>query len=282
MAVGRPLKKGLNYRSSSTYKYEDFRMADLLEKYGPSGSLIYDIISDMVLRQGYYLEIPLPNLALSVQKTVGSKWIRNRDFVLQVVQYCADIGLFDKDLLRQSVITSVELQESYLIGTVRSKVRIKEYRLIEDNRKPLLNAPKNGNSVTENSINVTEIADCGAKMQGSVGLSNNIYDIEFPPEVEKEFQLYLFIRKSNYGNIPLEQINALRGELQSLSADKEEQIAIIKKASAGGWKSFYKVKKEKTKKSSGDSNKNVGNNSFNNFTNRGYDLAKLEKMLIEN
>lgn len=274
--AGRPLKKGLDYRSASTHKYEDFRMVDLLDKYGANGALVYDIISDMVIQQGYYLEIPLQNLALSVQKTVGSKWIRNRDFVLQVVQYCADIGLFDKDLLQQSVITSVELQESYSIGTVRSKVQIEKYRLIEVKRKPLLNAPKNTINVTENAINVTEIPDNEAEMQRSVGLSNNIYDIAFPPEVEKEFQLYLFIRKSNYGDIPLEQVNLLREELQSLSADEKEQIAIIKKASAGGWKSFYKVKKEKSRKPSDDSK-----NKFNNFQNREYDMESLEKRLIK-
>lgn len=273
--AGRPLKKGLNYRSGSTHKYEDFRIVDLLDKYGPSGALIYDIISDMVLQQGYYLEIPLQNLALSVQKTVGSKWIRNKGFVLQVVQYCADIGLFDKDLLRQSVITSVELQESYKIGTVRSKVQIKEYRLIEEDHKSLLNAPQKSINVTEMPINATEIRDYGTENQRSVGLSNNIYDIEFLPEVEKEFQLYLLIRKSNYGEIPLEQINALREELQSLSADQEEQIAIIKKASAGGWKSFYKLKKEKK-----SSERPKTGTRFNNFQSREYDMKDLEKQLL--
>ena len=87
--AGRPRKTGLSYRSSSTYKYEDFEMVDLLEKYGPLGTTIYDVISDMVLRQGYYLEVSLNTLALSVQKTIGSKWIRNKGLVLQVVQYCA-------------------------------------------------------------------------------------------------------------------------------------------------------------------------------------------------
>lgn len=56
--------------------------------------------------------------------------------------------------------------------------------------------------------------------------------------------MYLFVRQSNYGEIPLEQINALREELQSLSTDKKEQIVIIKKASAGGWKRFYKLKRK--------------------------------------
>lgn len=63
--AGRPRKTGLSYRSSSTYKYEDFEMVDLLEKYGPLGTTIYDVISDMVLRQGYYLEVSLNTLALN-------------------------------------------------------------------------------------------------------------------------------------------------------------------------------------------------------------------------
>lgn len=273
--AGRPRKTGLSYRSSSTYKYEDFKMIDLLDRYGPLGTTIYDVIADMVLRQGYYLEIPMNSLALSVQKTIGSKWIKNRNLVLQVVQYCADIGLFDKDLSLQSVITSVELQRIYALATVRNKVQIEKYRLIEkESDKPLLNAPKKGISDTKNGINVTEIQNTDAKMQGKVKEGDNIY-ITFSPEVENAFKMYIIVRQYNYGIILPEQIQALREELQRLSADEEEQLAIVKKATAGGWKNFYKVKKEPVKEQG-----TVQKKKANNFKGRDYDMDKLEKQLL--
>lgn len=275
--AGRPRKTGLSYRSSSTYKYEDFEMVDLLEKYGPLGTTIYDVISDMVLRQGYYLEVSLNTLALSVQKTIGSKWIRNKGLVLQVVQYCADIGLFDKDLLRQSVITSAELQRIYALATVRNKVQIEKYRLIgHENDKPLLSVPENDVSVTEKAISVTEIQNNESKMQRKVREGEYI-DIVFPPELEKEFQLYLLIRRSNYGEILPEQENALRGDLINLTTNLEEQIAIVKKATASGWKSFYKSKDRAKKAECSEAKKT----KFNNFNGRSYDMNDLERKLIE-
>ena len=51
----------------------------------------------------------------------------------QVIQYCADIGLFDRALLSQSVITSAGIQRHYSEVTVRSKVNKEKYRLLENN-----------------------------------------------------------------------------------------------------------------------------------------------------
>lgn len=275
--AGRPRKTGLSYHSSDVDFYEDFKIIDLLDKYGPVGTTIYDVVLKMIYRRGYYIEIPMNQLALTVQKTIGSKWIRNKDLVLQVVQYCADIGLFDKDLSLQSVLTSAGIQKRYSLATVRSKAQIEKYRLIEkESSKPLFNAPQNSIFATEMPINATEIPITEDKMTGKESKGNNIYDIAFPPDVEKAFQFYLFIRNSKYGEIPIEQINALREELQSLSKDQEEQIAIIKKASTSGWKSFYKVKKEKPK----EQKKPVKKNSFNNFKGREYDMNKLERGLL--
>ena len=276
--AGRPRKTGLSYHSSDVDFYEDFKIIDLLDRYGPIGTTIYDVIIKMIYRRGYYLKIPMNQLALTVQKTIGSKWIRNKDLVLQVVQYCADIGLFDKDLSLQSVLTSAGIQKRYSLATVRSKAQIEKYRLIEkESDKPLLNAPSKDISATENGISVTEIQDNGAKIPIKERKVNNIYDTAFPPELEKAFQMYLLVRKSNYGEILPEQIQALREDLLQLSTDEKEQLAIVKKATAGGWKSFYKLKKEPAKDKRKPEKKGP-----NNFQGREYDMDSLEKRLLGN
>ena len=76
--------------------------------------------------------------------------------MLQVIHYCAEIGLFDQDLLNQNVITSVGVQRRYKEVTVRNKVDRSKYWLIDENGQPLLNAPQNSISVTETSISATE------------------------------------------------------------------------------------------------------------------------------
>ena len=74
-----------------------------------------------------------------------------------------------------------------------------------------------------------------------------------------------------------EQIQALREDLIKLSDKDPERIAIVKKATAGGWKSFYKTtpssqKGSKAKKSTVRDN--------NNFERRNYDMDKLERQLL--
>lgn len=280
--AGRPRKTGLSYHSSDVDFYEDFKIIDLLDKYGPIGTTIYDVVIKMIYRKGYYLEIPMNQLALTVQKTIGSKWIRNKDLVLQVVQYCADIGLFDKDLSLQSVLTSAGIQKRYSLATVRSKAQIEKYRLIEkEGDKPLLNAPSKDISVTENGISVAEIQENGAEMLLKESKGNNVYDTTFPPELERAFQLYLSVREHNFGEIIPEQVQALREDLLSLSADQAEQLAIVKKATAGGWKSFYKSKEKSGKKV--QEKKVVGKkgSKFSNFQERSYDMNALERKLVE-
>lgn len=275
--AGRPRKTGLSYHSSDVDLYEDFKIIDLLDKYGPVGTTIYDVVIKMIYRKGYYLEIPMNQLALTVQKTIGSKWIRNKDLVLQVVQYCADIGLFDKDLSLQSVLTSAGIQKRYSLATVRSKAQIEKYRLIEkESDKPLLNAPSKDISVEEKSISATEIQDNVSKMPLKESKGNSIYNITFPPDLENAFQMYLLVRQNNYGEILPEQIQALRDDLCQLATDDKERIAIVKKATAGGWKSFYKLKKEPAKDKQKRKKK-----GFDNFQSRDYDMEDLERRLVE-
>lgn len=282
MGAGRPPKKGLSYHRSDVDYYEDFKIIDLMDRYGPLGQTIYDVILKMVYRSGYYLEIPMNNLALSVTKTIGNKWIRNKDLVLQVVQYCADIGLFDDALLQQSVITSAGIQKRYELVTVRNKVNKEKYWLLdEESPKPLESASKNGITDAETVISVTEIRNTDAEIPINKRKENNIYDTVFQPEeLESAFQLYLLVRRHNYGEIPAEQIRALREEVLGISEDWREQLAAVKKAASGGYKTIYKIRKDRPEKPEGKRKPEPKKDKFNNFAGREYDMGDLEKKLL--
>lgn len=156
--MARPRKTGLDYFPFDVDFFDNYKIMDLLNEYGALGVSIYQIILCKIYKNGYYLEVPLDKLATQIVRIIGNRWIPKKDLVLQVILYCADIGLFDKALLSQSVITSAGLQQRYSEVTVRNKVNKDKYWLLEkkETQEALITAPKALVSVAETKVNVTE------------------------------------------------------------------------------------------------------------------------------
>jgi hypothetical protein len=154
----RPRKAGLDYFPKDVDTWDDFKIMDLVNEYGPLGYCIYDIVRDEIYKNGYYLEVSLDNLARLIVRKIGNRWIKDKGLVRQVIQYCADIGLFDNALLTQSVITSAGIQRRYSEVTVRNKVNTDKYSLLEKNKSQavLESAAKTEINVTKNPISVTK------------------------------------------------------------------------------------------------------------------------------
>ena len=278
--MGRKAKTGLSYFSKDVDYYDDFKIMDLMNEYGPLGQTIYDVLLCMIYHEGYYLEVPsMEQLAVKIIKTIGNRWVKKKDFVLQVIYYCADIGLFDKTLLNQNIITSAGIQRRYDSVTVRNKVNKDKYRLIDKNGQPLLNAPQNSISVTETSISATE-KDISAteKRQKESKVNKNIYYSN--PDLNREFCLYLDMRNHTGPTLSAEQINALKEELDSLAENDSDKLGIVRKAFGGGYKSFFPTSK-KRKKSTPKPKKEE---TIHNFTQREVkdcEFENLEKKLLK-
>lgn len=166
--MGRRAKTKLDYFPKDVDFYDDFKIMELLGEYGPNGIVIYDATLCIIYGTGYYIECPdMDHLAVRIVKMIGNRWIRKKDFVLQVIRFCADIGLFDKALLNQNVITSVGIQRRYSEVTVRNKVNKEKYWLLKEDGQPLLNAPKKRISVAEKAISATEKPINDVEMQQS-------------------------------------------------------------------------------------------------------------------
>lgn len=155
--MGRRPKKGLHYYPKDVDYYDDFKIMELMNQYGPIGQTIYDIILSIVYREGYYMEISPDKLAMMVMRIIGNRWVKHKDFVVQVVYYCADIGLLHKDLLRQNIITSAGIQRRYADVTARNKVNKEKYWLLDEMNQAMFSAPKNNIKSSENVISVTEM-----------------------------------------------------------------------------------------------------------------------------
>lgn len=280
---GAPSKPGLTYFPKVTDFYEDDKIFDLLDRHGPLGVTVYECILCIVYRNGYYAEIPLDKLSRMVTKMIGNKWVKSQKAVVQVVHFCSEIGLLDDDLMTKNIITSVGIQRRYYeIAVKRMKRQLysDKYWLLEKEEKegPVLNAPKNRISSEENGITSEEIRITSEENAPEIKENKkNIYDRAFqPPELEEAFQMYLLVRSHNHGSILPEQEDALREEVRGLSADAGERMAIVKKATAGGWKSFYKPRKDAGRKSPGSGKES----SFANFRGREYGEDVMRKITM--
>lgn len=156
--MARPRKAGLDYFPFDVDFWDDYKIMDLLNRYGPLGVCIYNAVLCEVYKHGYYLEVPKEKLASQVMRLIGNRWIKDKTLVLQVIEFCADIGLFDHALLSQAVITSAGIQKRYSEVTVRNKVDKSKYWLLEkkDTHAALKNAPFGSVFVTETGVSATE------------------------------------------------------------------------------------------------------------------------------
>lgn len=282
MGRGAPNKPGLTYFPKMLDFYEDDKIFELLDEYGPLGVTIYDCILCIVYKNGYYAEIPLDKLSKMITRMIGNKWIKNQKVVVQVVHFCSDIGLIDDALMKENIITSVGIQRRYYeIAVKRMKRQLysDKYWLLdkENKEEPFLKSPLNRitselNRITSEEIpNTSEVSPIEIKENKSIYIFQN-------PEVERAFQLYVVCREKNGDHLTEEQISLLRKEVLEVSLDEAEQLASIKKATVSNWKSFYPVSK-KTKEI--PRKKNLMKNKFNNFESRNYDFDSLERKLLD-
>ena len=129
--MARAVGNGLRYFPKDVDYYMDDRIMDLLDAYGPLGQTVYDVMLSMVYREGYYLEMAPDRLARQIIRWIGSQWVESREKVVEVLGFIAEVGLVDKALYRQGVITSAAIQRRYDEVAARRKTDRSKYWLLE-------------------------------------------------------------------------------------------------------------------------------------------------------
>lgn len=182
--MARPPKRGLAYFPMDVDFFQDPKIATLLEMHGPLGVITYISLLTLIYREGYYIHLAVSDAALYVVRTVGSSWYRKNgmsaiDLASKIILNCAEIGLLDESLVRQKVMTSVGIQRRYANATARNKVKIDEYRLLDEigNSTVLESAPSSGISATETRVFAAETPVFAAEMPQSKEkkIKENIY-----------------------------------------------------------------------------------------------------------
>ena len=281
--MARPKKEGLDYFPLDVdFFFGDNKIKILRARYKADGVVIYLYLLCKIYRQGYYIKAD-DDFEYVMSDDLGI----DQNKVKQVLNFLLKRSLFNDKLFNlDKVLTSAGIQKRFQAAVKerakKNPVEVGRYWLLsEEETEPFIKCThfekkqRNTNSFSGN--NVTNSQEKTPKVKESKSIYNNTFQSEV---LEQTFQLYLLVRRSNFGDILPEQEQALRDDLLRLSSDESEQIAIVKKATAGGWKSFYKV--DKDKKSKGERKPKEKKQPFNNFQGRNYDMDELENNLLGN
>lgn len=125
-------KTGFNYYNVDTDRYMDIRIKRLKKDHGCDGIAVYDyILCEIYRNKGCFL-VWDETTAFDVADYFGLKETK----VSEIVRYCSDVGLFNKELLLRGVLTSASIQRRYLEMCVRAKRKSayipEEYRIIPE------------------------------------------------------------------------------------------------------------------------------------------------------
>lgn len=277
-ALARPKKSGLSYFPLDVDFFEDPKIKILRARYGRDGIVFYIYLLCEIYRQGYYIQVDD-----DFEYIISDDLKMDQNKAKQVLNFLLSRSLFDNTLFQSDkVLTSAGIQRRFQLAVKerarKNPVEVGRFWLLKkEETEPFIKCTlfdgfsgksdsysgKNGGNSAEESLKKSKV-------------NKSIYNTGFSPELERAFQTYLLVRRNNFGGIPEEQIQALRDDLFDLSDKDEERIAIVKKATASGWKSFYKT--DRKRESSGTRKGKVKDN--NNFERRDYDMDALERSLL--
>jgi hypothetical protein len=119
-------KTGLIFYQNDTDRYQDMKIKRLKKQFSCSGIAIWDYVLNEIYRvEGSFL-VWNEDCAFDVSDYFGIK----ESLVKEVINYCASIGLFNKELFsNESTLTSKAIQTRYV--TTCKKAKRKNYKVPE-------------------------------------------------------------------------------------------------------------------------------------------------------
>ncbi|MDF2685098.1 MAG: hypothetical protein K0S55_279 [Clostridia bacterium] len=154
--MARPIKPGLLYFSLDVDIFDDDKMFELSNEFGPLGEVIYLRLLCLIYKNGYYYRFEtLDKLAALIIRSIGNKWTRDKETVKKIIPFLAEINLLSSELMQKNVLTSKSIQKRYLKACERKQSTINEYMLI-DNVDDFVSVSKTGINAPETRVIVTE------------------------------------------------------------------------------------------------------------------------------
>ncbi|MFV0189101.1 DUF4373 domain-containing protein [Empedobacter falsenii] len=131
MAKTRQGKKGLEFFPFDVNFYNDIKIKKLIKNQGARSVSIYIYLLSAIYENGYFLKWD-KDLPFFISETINCK----ENYIIDVVNYCITIELFNKELFKQnSILTSLSIQNRYtdICINAKRKSRVKEFSLLLKN-----------------------------------------------------------------------------------------------------------------------------------------------------
>lgn len=149
--MARPIKKGLDYFNMDVSFYRDIKLRKLIRRKDGKALSVYVVLLAIIYEDGYYINYD-EDLPFVLSEILGYE----EDTISDIISYCIEVGLFDKQLYEQyNILTSHGIQERYVMVHTQCKHK---YRI--ENTYCLLNtgisSEKTSVSSEETHINSEE------------------------------------------------------------------------------------------------------------------------------
>lgn len=127
-------KTGLTYYQAETDRFQDIKIKRLKKRFGCEGYAVYNYVQNEIYRvEGCFIRFT-DDQAFDC----AEYWNIDEEEVMDIINFCADIGLFDKiTWTTRGILTSREIQQRYAEICRRAKKRTlipEEIALVEDER----------------------------------------------------------------------------------------------------------------------------------------------------
>lgn len=111
-------RNGLKYYHAETARFQDIKIKRLKKKYGCEGYAVYSYVENEIYRvEGSYIKFDEDQAF-----DCAEYWALEEDKVYDIINFCAEIGLFNTQLWEeQSILSSRYIQDSYLQICRRAK-----------------------------------------------------------------------------------------------------------------------------------------------------------------
>lgn len=179
------MKTGLNYYQADTDRFQDIKVKRLKKTFGCQGYAVYEYILCEAYRvKGYYLE-----WNSDVAFDIAEYWGVKESLVNEIVKYCGAVGLFDKGLLSDGIVSSRAIQRRYLDMCGRARRKgvgiIDKIRITEELPKITEEMPKITEELPKMRDNSGRIAKNYGRIEQNNSNSNNI-SLSISPSFEED------------------------------------------------------------------------------------------------
>ena len=231
--AGRPIKDGLDYYPIGVDWLKSIAARRIGMKVGAPGLIIYQYLLGEIYQRGYYLKIEdyfIDNLIYELTPIIKDTEDNIRACVNSTIDICVEVGCFDRSFRQIGILTSKEIQKTYIEVCKKSKrknIVNLEYSLIagikESNPNPTINSE-------EMAINSEEMAINSELIQQRKGkeIKGNIKEI-LSPLID---QVYLMFR---HNRLSEEEADKFYDYYSSMGWTYEDGKEVRWKHAAANW-----------------------------------------------